>query len=101
MDICPKCASEDVHRSHTRSTWESWRKTITGKRPYRCHACEWRGWGPDFGARFGDDDAQLLNERTASDVQPTSEASAHDHAQLSDADLRRLDAFERETGSDT
>ncbi len=29
-----------------------WRKEITGKRPYRCADCGWRGWAPDSGPRF-------------------------------------------------
>lgn len=44
MAHCPKCNSEDVRRSRTRSRWERWRKEITGRRPYRCRRCEWRGW---------------------------------------------------------
>ena len=44
MSRCPKCRSEDVRRSRTRGRWERWRKEITGKRPYRCRRCNWRGW---------------------------------------------------------
>jgi hypothetical protein len=41
---CPKCHSKSLRRSRTRNRWERWRKEITSKRPYRCHACQWRGW---------------------------------------------------------
>jgi hypothetical protein len=41
---CPKCHSTSLRRSPTRNRWERWRKEITGKRPYRCRACQWRGW---------------------------------------------------------
>ena len=41
---CPHCNSQRVHRSHARSRVEEWRKTISGKRPYRCFECNWRGW---------------------------------------------------------
>jgi hypothetical protein len=41
---CPNCDSADIHRSRTSSRWERWRRQITGKRPYRCHRCKWRGW---------------------------------------------------------
>src|SRR5688572_7983007 len=41
---CPNCKSKDLRLSHTRSRWERWRRDITGKRPYRCRACQWRGW---------------------------------------------------------
>lgn len=46
MGHCPKCESKDIRRSPTRSRWERWRKEITGKRPYRCRRCQWRGWLP-------------------------------------------------------
>lgn len=41
---CPRCGEEAVHRSHHRGLIERIRKFLTGKRVYRCHACEWRGW---------------------------------------------------------
>lgn len=44
MSRCPKCNSDDVRHSRTRSRWERWRKEITGRRPYRCRRCNWRGW---------------------------------------------------------
>src|SRR5438067_76218 len=47
MRKCPKCKSLDVHQSRAKTRWEAWRKRITGRRPYRCRACRWRGWGPD------------------------------------------------------
>ena len=42
--ICPKCSSENIHRSRHRSRWESLRKSLSNKRLYRCHDCSWRGW---------------------------------------------------------
>ncbi len=42
--ICPKCSSENIHRSRHRSRWESLRKSLSTKRIYRCHDCSWRGW---------------------------------------------------------
>lgn len=56
MQQCPKCKADDIHRSRARNRWESWRKNITGKRPYRCRACLWRGWGHDLGPRFDQDE---------------------------------------------
>jgi hypothetical protein len=35
-----------VCRSKTRSALERLRRRFTRKRPYRCHACNWRGWAP-------------------------------------------------------
>ena len=47
MDTCPSCGSHRVCRSKTRSALERFRRRFTTKRPYRCHACNWRGWAPD------------------------------------------------------
>jgi hypothetical protein len=52
MHECPHCKSERIHSSRTRSKWEEWRKKITDKRPFRCRACGWRGWGVDQGPTF-------------------------------------------------
>jgi len=41
---CPECGAADVHRSHARSHLEEWWKSLSDKRPYRCHGCGWRGW---------------------------------------------------------
>ena len=47
MNSCPSCGSNRVFRSKTRTTFERFRRQFTMKRPYRCHACNWRGWAPD------------------------------------------------------
>jgi hypothetical protein len=40
---CPRCASTRVARAHTR--WqERPRCWLTGRVPYRCSTCRWRGW---------------------------------------------------------
>jgi hypothetical protein len=52
MQTCPNCKSKDIHRSRARSRWEHWRKNFTGKRPFRCRACTWRGWAVDPGPIF-------------------------------------------------
>ena len=54
LNKCPKCQSEEIHRSRSRTKWESWRKEITGKRPYRCENCEHRWWTVDLGPQRGD-----------------------------------------------
>lgn len=54
MEPCRRCGAPNLHRSRTRSRWEGWRKEITGKRPYRCRACGWRGWSIDYGPDFTD-----------------------------------------------
>jgi predicted RNA-binding Zn-ribbon protein involved in translation (DUF1610 family) len=47
MDTCPVCGSHRVFRSRTRTRFERLRRELTSKRPYRCHACSWRGWAPE------------------------------------------------------
>lgn len=47
MQSCPKCGSPRVHRSRSRGWVEKLRKAFTHKRPHRCHACGWRGWGAE------------------------------------------------------
>ena len=47
MNNCPSCGSNRVFRSKTRTAFERFRRQFTMKRPYRCHACNWRGWAPD------------------------------------------------------
>ena len=47
MNTCPACGSNRVFRSKTRTAFERFRRQLTTKRPYRCHACNWRGWAPD------------------------------------------------------
>ena len=43
-----------MHRSRARSWFERLRRRMTGRAPFRCSACEWRGWRvvePDEGAK--------------------------------------------------
>jgi hypothetical protein len=53
MESCPKCQSKRVHVSRTRSRLERFRRTITGKSPFRCSECGWRGWAFDFSSTHG------------------------------------------------
>ena len=41
---CPQCGAFMLFRSRHRGWKEELRKYFTGKRPYRCHKCRWRGW---------------------------------------------------------
>ncbi len=43
---CPQCGSEKIYRSRHRNRIEAWRKSISRKRVFRCHVCNWRGWLP-------------------------------------------------------
>ena len=58
---CPKCESARVHRSRTRSAWERWRREITGKSPFRCQRCGWRGWKADLGPLFTREEIEAAN----------------------------------------
>jgi hypothetical protein len=44
METCPACGSPRLYPSRTRSTLERIRRVFSRKRPYRCHACDWRRW---------------------------------------------------------
>jgi hypothetical protein len=67
MQHCPRCTSERLHFSRTKSKWEEWRKELTGKRPYRCRDCHWRGWAPDSGPRFSRDQIESASRALAPD----------------------------------
>ena len=47
MTVCPACGSTRVFRSRTRNVFERFRRQFSMKRPFRCHACNWRGWGTE------------------------------------------------------
>jgi len=47
MTTCPACGSNRVFRSKSRGYLERVRRQFTMKRPYRCHACNWRGWAAE------------------------------------------------------
>ncbi|MBI5647266.1 MAG: hypothetical protein HY962_10075 [Ignavibacteriae bacterium] len=41
---CPSCGEFRLFRSRPRNIWETLRRKLLGRRPYRCHKCGWRGW---------------------------------------------------------
>lgn len=90
MPHCPKCHSTNLRRSPTRNRWERWRKEITGKRPYRCRACQWRGW-KEIG--LSESDRRLSDTRPAPDP-PNLKGTllARPDPRLS-LDLKKLDEF--------
>lgn len=89
MSHCPKCNSRDLRRSQTRSRWERWRKEITGKRPYRCRVCQWRGWRR---LGIGDDEATPLRSKAPDppNLRGTLLARSEPRAVV---DLKDLDRF--------
>lgn len=58
MDVCPACESPRVFRSRTRTALERLRRQFTMKRPFRCHACNWRGWGTETERSFSLEDVR-------------------------------------------
>jgi hypothetical protein len=87
---CPKCKSKDLRRSQTRNRWERWRKEITGKRPYRCRACQWRGWRR---LAIGEDEP-TSDLRTKAPDPPNLRGTALARSDSrTDIDLKDLDRF--------
>lgn len=87
---CPKCDSRSIRRSPTRSRWERLRKDITGKRPYRCRECQWRGWLP---IGLGDSE-ELGSSRSTAPDPPNLKGSmlARPNPRLQ-FDVKTLDTF--------
>src|SRR5476649_2004052 len=93
MYQCPKCKSDRIHLSRSRSTWEQWRKQITGKRPYRCPDCSWRGWAPDSGPHFSADQIESSSRAIAPDPPNLKEtALAPEQRRAQEIDLADLDS---------
>ena len=49
--VCPNCG-EVTYRSHSRNFRESFVKSVSPLRPYRCHDCGWRGYGAPTKIKF-------------------------------------------------
>lgn len=91
MQHCPRCTSDRVHSSRPRSTWEAWRKALTGKRPYRCRHCTWRGWAQDSGPHFSPDDIAAAMRAVAPDPPNLKDTELGRPRLRRDVDLRALD----------
>ena len=102
MQKCPKCGSDKIHRSRTKTTWEGWRKEITGKGPYRCHACRWRGWAVDTGPKFTDVAREVAERAIASEPPNLKGASMmREHRYPKPVDLHKLDQSVARTQPDS
>ena len=91
MDACPKCQSRDIHRSRARSTWEHWRKDLTGKRPFRCRACQWRGWGVDPGPTFSQEEIERAQRAIAPEPPNLQGTALAGQSRPREVDLTALD----------
>ena len=94
MEQCPKCQSDKVHRSRTKSRWERWRKEVTAKRPYRCPECGWRGWGVDLGPKLGDEETALAARAMAPDPPNLKGTALARGEQPASVNLEQLDTFD-------
>jgi hypothetical protein len=68
--VCPRCHGT-LHHSRPRSWVERVRRSVTGRAPFRCHSCNWRGW------------------RT--DARPRPHGLREIHRDLTDAEIERLE----------
>ena len=94
MRKCPKCQSDNIHRSRPRTIWEWLRKKITHKRSYRCHACEWRGWGADRGPTFGEGELAAAARAVAATAPHVGDAGARPAGRRAEINLDELDALD-------
>jgi hypothetical protein len=89
--ICPVCKAPALKRSHTRTSFERFRKKHTLKRPFRCHHCKWRGWIDEthlsYPAKLGEPIPFTHNQ---TDDIPTIEDDASETLTRADAPIRRL-----------
>jgi len=92
MNNCPNCRSDSIRRSRTRSRWEELRKELTGKRPYRCGECGWRGWVVDLGPEFSRDEINVA-QRAVAPKPPNLKYTevSREKKVPADVDLSRLD----------
>jgi len=91
MTVCPKCGSGNVHRSRSRSRWETWRKEITGKRMFRCHDCSWRGWGADEAPTAADVEREAAARGDAPEPPNLKDTGLARNDQREPIDIKRLD----------
>jgi hypothetical protein len=82
MTRCPTCSSPRIYPSRLRSPLERIRRALTDRQPYRCHACEYRGWG-EIHVPIDHTDADPDDLRTGVSAEP-----------IAQSDLDRLDHAE-------
>jgi hypothetical protein len=71
---CPSCGKAPLRHSRTRSWFERLRRRITGRVPYRCHACNWRGWRLESVAGIGPREIHpALTDSELENLEPDSE----------------------------
>ncbi len=73
---CPQCSAGALHHSRPRSWIERFRRRLTGRVPFRCRGCGWRGW--------------LV------EVAPAVQGPREIHRDLTEAELARLEPDDTE-----
>ena len=68
---------------------------ITDKRPYRCRACQWRGWLP---VALADMDVVIAQNRLSSDPPNLRGTLLARHSTRPSVDLKELDRFDETSG---
>jgi hypothetical protein len=66
---CPSCGDVDVHHSRPRSPLERFRRRLTGRVPFRCHHCAWRGWRREVEPGLADAERPIERELTESELE--------------------------------
>jgi hypothetical protein len=69
---CPRCHSSRVYPSRPRTIRERVRQKLSKRRPYRCHACNWRAWR-DMEVGIEGDDVKPEDLRTGRPPAPLSQ----------------------------
>jgi hypothetical protein len=79
MDKCPACGSPRLYPSRARSPFERLQRVLRRKRPYRCHACDWRQW------------IDVPPPPKHAETSPDDLRSGHDSRPIASAELDGLD----------
>jgi hypothetical protein len=70
MRKCPACGSSRIYPSRIRSLGERIRCAFSEKQPYRCHACNHRGWYLIYLPLSDGPDAESEDLRTGLSARP-------------------------------
>jgi predicted RNA-binding Zn-ribbon protein involved in translation (DUF1610 family) len=94
--ICPKCTTPALLRSHAQSRFEQKRKQVTGKRPWRCHNCGWRGWFEEAALQYPANAKSPLPPEIAGADVPIPDLELESYSHSSGVPGSRKDRFLKE-----
>lgn len=79
--ICPACGGVRIHHSRLRNWAERARWRVTGRAPFRCHDCQWRGWRKDAGTDSADgaipEIQPAISEIELEEIDPDPDGAPH------------------------